>query len=368
MSISFDSYNFGFRIVSLALNKEVRDDLLHSEIDFLYVTSESITLLPQNVVLSKSKQLIEHLRQFHNYDVWEIWQDGRMIMCYDTQSIENCFFITPKCNSNCLMCPSPNYSRQRGEHTAISKLITLARHIPASMKHLTITGGEPFLVGTEIFDLFGFFKRKFENTEFLILTNGRIFAIQKYIDLLCETIPQKTILAIPVHGSCPDIHDSITQVAGSFQQTIHGIKNLISNGIRIELRIVISKLNMNDLDSLVDLIVSELSGIEYISIIAMEMTGSAYINRELVWIPYKTAFSSIKNGIIKLLKNGIDVKLYNFPLCTVDPNFWTICEKSITSDKVRYSAKCDNCRYKTACGGVFAGTLLLEQEELKAIR
>lgn len=368
MSISFNHYTCGFRIVSLALNQAVRDDLIQSNIDFLYVSSEEIVLLPDNHILSTDQQQIHQLRQYHNYDVWELWPDGRLFLCYNTSSIENCFFITAKCNSNCVMCPSPEYSRQKGEHTSIDKLITIASHIPTSMHHLTITGGEPFLAGIEIFDLFHFLKHKFEYTEFLILTNGRIFAVKKYVDLLCETTPEKTILAIPVHGSCAEIHDSITQAPGSFRQTIQGIKNLLANGIRIELRIVVSKLNMNDLDNLVDLILSELSGIEYISIIAMEMTGSAYKNRDRVWISYKTAFSSMKNGLLKLIKGGIDVKLYNFPLCTVEHRFWPLCEKSISTEKIRYGNECDSCRYKAACGGVFAGTLLLEQEELKAIR
>lgn len=368
MSISFENYDCGFRIVSLAFNKKVRDDLITSEIDILYVTSEEIILLPKNRVLSVDKKKIEDLHQYHNYDVWEIWPEGSLHLVYDTSTIENCFFITPKCNSNCLMCPSPEYSRQRGNHTDIGKLLATASHIPTSMRHLTITGGEPFLVGDEIFELLGFLKRKFEYTEFLVLTNGRVFSMNKYVDMLCESIPPKTILAIPVHGSCAEIHDLITQVPGSFSQTIRGIKNLLRDGIRIELRIVISRLNHNDLDNLVDLILSELHGIEYISIIAMEMTGNAYKNRDRVWISYRTAFASVKDGMLKLIKNGIDVKLYNFPLCTVEQNFWTICEKSITPEKIRYADVCAECKYKEACGGVFAGTLLLEQGELKAIR
>lgn len=100
---------------------------------------------------------------------------------------------------------------------------------------------------------------------------------------------------------------------------------------------------------------------------AMEMTGSAYINRLNVWIPYKKSFQIIENGIKELLENEIDVKLYNFPLCTVKKRYWTICEKSISKSKIRYSDICESCLYKNSCGGVFAGTYQLEKDELEAI-
>ena len=71
--------------------------------------------------------------------------------------------------------------------------------------------------------------------------------------------------------------------------------------------------------------------------------------------------------INKLINNGIDVKLYNFPLCTVDPSCWMICERSISPNKIRYSETCEGCNYKQSCGGVFAGTINIERDELKAI-
>ena len=99
----------------------------------------------------------------------------------------------------------------------------------------------------------------------------------------------------------------------------------------------------------------------------MEMTGNAWKNRNDVWISYRESFSLIKHAINKIIKNGIDVRLYNFPLCTVDSSFWTICEKSISSNKIKYKDDCDFCKYKKNCGGVFNGTYKLEKEELNVI-
>jgi His-Xaa-Ser system radical SAM maturase HxsC len=265
------------------------------------------------------------------------------------------------------MCPSPDVSRRNATHANVSDLILLAKHIPADTPHLTITGGELFLIGDKIFPFIKFLRDKFEETEFLFLTNGRIFAVDKYVQLFKENMPYDTLVAIPIHGSYDELHDAITRSKNSFIQTKLGIKNLLKNNIRVEIRLVVSKFNTNDFNNIAKLIINEFKGVEYVSVIAMEMTGNALVNKERVWLPYKESFSLIVEPIKLMLENGIDVKLYNFPLCTVDSSFWTLCEKSISANKVRYASTCNDCKYKNICGGVFAGTFKFEENELKAI-
>lgn len=367
MKIKFENYDKGFKIVSLALCECTKEDLLRDEIDFIYVTKESIVLFPDGQVLSTDEKIIDELLGKNDYDAYELWPDGTLHICYDNSSIDNYFFVTGKCNSNCIMCPSPDSARKKGEMRSVETLIEIARHIPISASHLTITGGEPFIVGESIFDFLRFLKEKYARTEFLILTNGRIFAVDKYAKLLEENIAYNTIIAIPIHGSKEQIHDKITQVNNSFVQTLSGIKRLLMLGIRVELRLVVNSLNVNDFDNIVQLILTEIPDIEYVSVIAMEMTGSAHKNRDIVWIPYKKSFELISDGIFRLIKNGIDVKLYNFPLCTVDKKYWTLCEKSISPQKVKFAEVCEKCLMREMCGGIFAGTYLLEKEELEAI-
>ena len=199
------------------------------------------------------------------------------------------------------------------------------------------------------------------------MTNGRVFAIDKYLYQFVETVPRNSIVAIPIHGSCEEVHDFITRANGSFRQTKHGVKQLLKNNIRVELRLVVSRLNIADFDKIAELIISQFKGIEYVSVIAMEMTGNAWVNKEEVWLPYRETFDSISSSIRKLIQNGINVKLYNFPICTVQKSFWTLCEKSISENKVRFATTCNECKYRAACGGVFAGTFQLEKDELKAI-
>lgn len=367
MIVKLENYNGKYKIVSLALNQAAKEDLLKDDIDFIYISDDNVKLYPEDVVISEEKNIIDRLRNAHSYDVYELWENGRLSEYYDDSSLDNYFFVTGKCNSNCVMCPSPDISRQKGGSTSVNTLIEIAKHIPTDAPHLTITGGEPFMIGPDIFRFFEFLRDKFECTDFLFLTNGRIFAVDSYVQRFVEKAPKNSIVAIPIHGSTAEIHDMITQTNGSFNQTIIGIKKLLKAGIHVELRIVVSRLNEKDIHNIAKMISDELSGVDYVSIMAMEMTGNARVNQDKVWISYVDAALVAEDAALVLIENGIDVKLYNFPLCTVKKEFWTLCEKSISPDKVRYAETCEICKMRNACGGVFAGTMSMEKGELSAI-
>lgn len=357
--------NVGYQILSLALDEETREDLIKDGLDFLYVTTDSLELLPAGICLSKDPHEFEKLFDCNNFDVFELLTSGVLRQIYDNASIDNVFFITAKCNSNCIFCPSASGIRKKGTIPSVDRFIEIARHIPVSMRHLTITGGEPFLLGEQIFDLFAFLKKKYYSTEFLVLTNGRALAIRGYPELVKQNVPPNTIFGIPLHGSSAKTHDAITRAPGSFNQTLSGIKSLLRQGQRVELRLVVSKNNISDFLPMAELISRELSGVEYISIMAMEMTGNARSNLEDVWIPYREAFQQIEAAIMHLIYNGLTVRLYNFPLCVIKEQYHPLCEKSISPDKIRYAEKCSQCVLRDACGGVFAGTFSLEESELQ---
>ena len=116
-----------------------------------------------------------------------------------------------------------------------------------------------------------------------------------------------------------------------------------------------------------EFIIENLKGISWVHIMATEMCGAAAKNRDLVWVDYSDAFAHSKTAIQKLLKNGFNVKLYNFPLCKVEKPYWPLCVKSISDYKVRYYDSCNICKVKEICGGVFNTTLLLSKMELTPI-
>ena len=72
MIVRLEKYVGEYRIVSLASETSVKDDLLDDGLDVIYVTEKSVRLYPGNEVVSENKHIIELLQQAHNYDVFEL--------------------------------------------------------------------------------------------------------------------------------------------------------------------------------------------------------------------------------------------------------------------------------------------------------
>ena len=150
----------------------------------------------------------------------------------------------------------------------------------------------------------------------------------------------------------------------SFKQSLAGIEHLQNRGIQIELRVVVSRLNVNALDAISNLIVSRFSKVDVVNFVGLEARGNCAKNHSEVYLDYRTAFTQMKSAIDNLISHGIAVGIYNFPLCSIDRGYWTICRPSISRPKVRFAANCSNCEAKSICGGFFATTLSLAKPKV----
>lgn len=306
------------------------------------------------------------LEECADYDVFVADGRGTAHRCYSDTAEDNTIVVTPQCNSNCVMCPSAERFR-REEGPGVEHLARLVRHIPTDARHLTITGGEPFLIGRDIFTLLGAMRERFERTEFLLLTNGRALAIPDYVPLLERTLPSATLIGIPLHGPDADLHDSITRAHGSFRQTCAGLRRLLARGFSVEIRVVVGRMNADRLLETARIILDDFPEARCVRLVGLEMLGNAAANEKKVWLSYDEAFRRARPAILELVRGGIDVSLYNFPLCAVDPGFWPLCCASISQHKVRFAEQCALCAVRDACGGLFAGTYRLAKDAIRPI-
>ena len=368
MVLRLSKYDGKYRVVSLAKDERTKEYLESKELPVLYLCDNEAIITPDAIRVTLSQEELSFFNECCNYDVFEINTNGTLYLCYSDKSIDNVILVTNKCNSNCIMCPTAETVRKGDEEYSANELISIARHFPDDAKHITITGGEPFIIKKGMFDLLAFLRDHFPCTEFLLLTNGRAFCSQEYVSLFQQTSPQNIKLGIPIHGHTSELHDYIAQVKGAYKQTFLGLKHLLSIGAKIELRIVVSQLNAKYITEIARVICSDFKSVDSVKIIGLEMTGNAAIHRDAVWIGYKEAFESSKNAINIMIKSGIDVGLYNFPLCSVKREYWNMCEKSISEHKIRYASECDFCSVKDACGGIFSGTLNLAKSDIRPIQ
>ena len=367
MVIRLQDYSAGHKVVSLALTEQGAQELENRQLEYVAKQEQGYFLEPEGIRLDIPEKEQEKLAQCHDRDVFQIYRDGQMFRFYDASSADNAFMMLAHCNSNCIMCPATDAMREENDRIADEDLLELVKHIPKDANHITITGGEPFLYGEQIFELFHAFRLKGGLTNYQLLTNGRALSYQPYALRFHETAPERMVIGIPLHGYDAASHDAITRSPGGFEQTRQGIHNLLQFGHRVELRMVVSGLNAANITKIAQLIINEFPDCLRVEIMGLEMLGNAAKYQDRVWIPYREAFLASKDAVDLLIRHGIEVELYNFPLCAIDREYWHIAVKSISTYKVRFMPACDQCRVKDACGGFFAGTIRLAGKDARPV-
>ncbi|MBD5155604.1 MAG: His-Xaa-Ser system radical SAM maturase HxsC [Oscillibacter sp.] len=355
-------------IVSIAKSEKALSELSGKNTLFVDSAQKIYRFFPANEQITPEPSAAALLDEIAEYDVVEFYADSNFKVLFRDDSNDNALVVTNQCNSSCIMCPCSEGSRRRPSQETAEHLCQIVEYMPTDTRYLTITGGEPTLLGRDLFPVMKKLREHFEDfTEFQFLTNGRAFSNPDYFQQFLAVIPNKINFGIPLYGYSAETHDPITQARGSFVQAVSGIRALLQHGCRVELRIVISKLNRDYMDGLARFIVSNFQGVSHIAIMATEMCGAAAANRGDVWIDYQEAFQASKNAIKLLLSGGIDVMLFNFPLCKVERGYWALCQKSISDYKIRYYDTCRSCKVRDLCGGVFRSTLRLTGMKLDPI-
>jgi sulfatase maturation enzyme AslB (radical SAM superfamily) len=155
-------------------------DSLERPLDFAAVlsTAEIITAIPCVTHISS----LDHLEEG---DIVSIGVDGNIRTVYRVNSYYNSILVTERCNSNCLMCSQPPKDKNDIPYLydLYSRVIPL---IPKDCIELTISGGEPTLMGELFFNLLELITVELPNTEVHVLTNGRSFAWEHMAERLAS--------------------------------------------------------------------------------------------------------------------------------------------------------------------------------------
>lgn len=311
---------------------------------------------------------IKYFETLIDYDVVEIINNKCIRLLYRDDSNDNVIVVTNQCNSNCIMCPDAEVVRNTEDIPYIDKILEQVRCIPNDTNHITITGGEPGMIKENLIRLLDECKKYLPDTDFLLLSNGRIFSNTEYTKNIKKCAPKYFRIAIPLYADNEKLHDEITQTKESFKQALLGIKKLIENNIDVEIRVVVLKKNYKKLENIAKYIAKEIPEVKMVNIMALEMTGNAFKNKKQVWVDFKEFKDRLYKSCIILLKAGIITNLYNFPLCNLDKRLYSIAHKSITDYKVRYMEQCEECLVKNQCGGFFNSTINVKSIKVNPIK
>lgn len=308
------------------------------------------------------------IKNSHEGDVFFITNSGRIRRVYESNTRSIDLMMTIHCNSNCIMCPISESARQSKEDGYYEYLSALIDALPQSVEHICITGGEPTLLGDKLFYIINLLTRKFPNAEYQLLTNGRSCANKAFCERIVKSLPDCTLYGVPLHAGNSELYDSIVQVHQGFEQVVQGIRNLVRCGANVEIRVVVSKQNALYMDELAEFILHNFWGIYCVTFMGIETMGNALKNLDAIWIEYEVATGTFENAMNMLVENGIDVMIYNYPLCCIDKKYWMLARRSITPYKVRYYEVCNQCEVKDRCSGFFQSTFKVVNTKIKPVK
>ncbi len=277
------------------------------------------------------------------------------------------------CNNNCVHCiigyeARKNFKDRTTEE--IKKRLEKARE--EKVGQVIFIGGE-ITIRQDFFELLEYAKKL--GLKVHVETNGRMFSMEKFAKRTLDLMPDLDMM-MSFHSSIPEIQDKITQVKGSFKQSVSGIKNLKKYGLKnLQIDTVISKFNYKNLPEIVQFF--KKLKVDESHLTLMRIGGNSEKNLDKLFVPIK----KIQPYLFKALRLGenigLKVKTYGFPYCTIkgfekhafEINFlrtfserktyiFDELEGEIDWQKERISIKaklpkCKNCKYFNICEGIW---------------
>jgi len=221
--------------------------------------------------------------------------------------------LSYRCNNNCIHCVIAD-QRERAKalgrqafRTTQEVMEEIEEAKQKGIQVVSFTGGEPTLRRDLPF-LVRFARAK--GLKVGVQTNGRLLVYDKVCD---ELMGMGVRFVVAIHGSCAKVHDAITRAKGSFEQTIGGLRNLIKRGETVTGKVVISRKNLFDLQSLVVTLLSE--GVRRLNLTFPHGLGNAGKD----YIGVVPRFSEVMPQLFRVFeivkRNGAEIVTEAIPLC-----------------------------------------------------
>ncbi|CAI1606388.1 His-Xaa-Ser system radical SAM maturase HxsC [Serratia fonticola] len=284
-----------------------------------------------------------------------IVNNGNMLrVILSRKANHNTVLVTERCNNQCLFCSQPP------KRVNDDWLLTQSALAIAAFNHdgvIGISGGEPLLYGDEFLAFLDFIIENAPETSLHVLTNGRKLSdshFAKQIKQRCESL--NITFGIPLYSSRQGVHDHLVGSRGAFDETVRGLINAGNLGVNIELRFIPTKSNYRDLPHVVEYVGCVFSSINQFSIMGLESVGWARSNWNGLFTSPEVYSSYLKESVETASRSGLNVVIFNYPLCHLPSELWHYAVQSISDWKNFYPQECEACSKKSLCAGYFSSS------------
>ncbi|RJW86825.1 His-Xaa-Ser system radical SAM maturase HxsC [Bacteroides sp. AF35-22] len=307
--------------------------------------------------------VVNSVESFNDGDVVVINKKGEIIFVYEINSNHNALMATERCNHRCIMCPQPPILQEKDKTPFNLQLISL---FDKHTQEIGITGGEPTLIGDNLFTLINHIKKELPQTAISILSNGVKFADKEYAMKLAKCRHQDLQIDIPLFSDIAEEHNRIVG-AKTFYKTVQGLYNLALFRQRIGLRIVVHKQTYKRLPQFADFIYHNFPFVAQVAFMQMETTGLAKENFEELWIDPYDYNNELREAVLLLADRGMKPYIYNGQLCVLPEDIRCYAQQSISDWKDIYIEECDGCVLKGQCAGFFESNRQAHSSHIKKV-
>jgi His-Xaa-Ser system radical SAM maturase HxsC len=261
------------------------------------------------------------------------------------------------------MCSQP--PKEIDDSWIVDDVLASIPLIDQAEQEIGFTGGEPTLLGDDLFRILRAMKSYLPRTAIHILSNGRLFAQPEFVKRYADIRHFDMMVGIPLYSDVSTIHDYVVQSDGAFDETIRGILNLKRHNQKVEIRVVVHRQTYARLPQLAEFLARNLTFVDHIALMGLEITGFTRANLDSLWIDPIDYQQELYRAVSFLSDSRMRVSIYNHQLCILDKRLWSFARKSISDWKNEYMPECIGCREKENCGGFFASAKIRYSDHIQ---
>lgn len=275
------------------------------------------------------------------------------------------------CNNNCRFCITGDLKTRK--YLSTSEIMDRLDNLDIDENsYITLIGGEA-TIRPDIIKLMSYISKK--GGKPCLLSNGRRFAQYDFASEILKAGLRE--VRISIYGHNAKLHDWLTRVPGSFDQTLQGVKNLVNLKekynlpLHIELKTLVCKPTASHLSKIINLFCKKISSPDVgIGIYGMALRGNALKNINDVGIRLSEAKEYIKEALDLAISFKQNIRLTDIPLCILgDLKYLPCCprasfsELQITEHKKRLQLEpnhervkglsCKYCKINNVCPGIW---------------
>lgn len=323
-------------------------------LEALFVLPENESLqsyrIPENAIVVRSQILYDGI---DDGDIGLINGRGSIRIILSQQANHNTVLVTERCDNRCLFCSQPPKTANDDEllMQAAAAIISFA-----SEEVIGVSGGEPLLYGPAFLNFLDVVQEHAPATALHVLSNGRAFADRDFAAAVAQRSHNSVVFGIPLYGALARVHDELVGSPGAFGETVAGLINAGNLGISVELRVIPTQQNLQELVPIIELALRCFSGLQQVSIMNLEPTGWARPNWNRLYCDPNLYADQLVEIVHRAGLAGLPVYLFNYPLCHLPKALHPWAVRSISDWKNYYPEQCEGCTLRPDCGGFFSSS------------